>query len=171
MAKKGRGYSKRNYQNQRANVVKASGSEPTGSSDNVARKQEQYSDVSHSAVPEEKNGFEKFIEFCTSYGTWISFTVLLATAIGTFLNFQSDLKRAESDIKDNKESIDKNTALLNEQGKEHVSLSKDIGHLESDISDLENDVHRAESSLKSIEMKQVVISKKKEAANRVAGGI
>jgi hypothetical protein len=149
----GRGYSARQRQRQQANDIRRQDSSPTtsNSSDNNV----EYNESSVSVVPSEPRGLDKLIDFCTTYAGWIAFMVTIAGAVGTFLNFQSDLKRAENDIKSTKELADKNSDKLVSLDKVYSEINKDVTYIQEDISSIEKAIEKSNTKLEEVTLKQV----------------
>lgn len=149
----GRGYSARQIQRQQENAVRRQESSPTTS--NSAGNNAEYNESTVSLVPSEPKGLDKLIEFCTTYAGWIAFMVTFAGAVGAFLNFQSDLNRAEDDIKNAKSVTDKNSDKLVSLDKVYAEMNKDVTYMQEDISSIEKAIEKSNSKLEKVTLKQV----------------
>lgn len=160
-----RGYSQKQTEKQMANAVKKQNSVPTNGSQK--KSEDVYNEVNASAVPSEPQAFEKFINACTQYGSWIAWTITLAGAIGAFLNFQSDLKRAESDIKSNQTNIEKNTDKSVDLDKLYIQNRQDLKYMSNNLSDLKQTVIKIDTKLDLVSDRQLNVEfKVKTAANK-----
>ncbi|HBY85600.1 MAG TPA: hypothetical protein DEO86_06970 [Colwellia sp.] len=161
-----RGYNAQQIQRQQANSIRRQESSPTtvNSSENSV----EYNNATVSGVPSEVRGLDKLIEYGTKYGGWIAFTVTIAGAIGAFLNFQSDLKRAESDIKSAKTLADKNSSKLVDLDKIYAEINKDVTYMQGDISSIETSIEKSNDKLEQVTLKQLKLeySAKKEIKNK-----
>jgi septal ring factor EnvC (AmiA/AmiB activator) len=158
-------YSQGQINKQMANAVKKQESVPTRG--NGGRKEVEYNQVDSPSVPSEPQAFEKFLNFCSQYASWIAWTITLATAMGAFLNFQSDLKRAESDIKNNQQLIDKNSAKNVVLDKILVEQKKDISYIKTEVSDVEISLDKVSNKINSLSERQLALEYGvKSAANK-----
>jgi len=161
-----RGYNPQQIQQQQANSIRRQESSPT--IENSTQNEERYNEAAISSVPSEPQAFEKIVNFCSQYANWIAWTITLASAIGAFLNFQSDLKRAESDIKSNKVLVDKNTDKLINLDKVYTASNKDISHIQNDISNIEKTIEKSNEKLDQVSIKQFKLeyASRKNTANK-----
>jgi hypothetical protein len=161
-----RRYSQKQTEKQMANAVKKQNSIPTNGSQK--KNEDVYNEVDASSVPSEPQAFEKFINACTQYGSWIAWTITLAGAIGAFLNFQSDLKRAESDIKGNQTNIEKNTDKSVELDKFYIKNSQNLKYMSNNLSDLKQTVVKIDNKLDLVSDRQLNVEfKVKTAAKQI----
>jgi hypothetical protein len=161
----GRGYNPRQIQRQQANAIRRQDSSPT--TGNSSGQHVEYNESTVSPVPSEQRSLDKVIDFCGKYLGWIAFMVTIASAMGTFLNFQSDLKRAEEDIKDVKQIADKNSGKLTNLDKAYAEINKDVNYMQEDISSIVTEIEKSNDKLEEITIKQVKIEYKSDKAKKI----
>ena len=161
-----RRYNPQQIQRQQANSIRRQESSPTV--ENLSQNEVSYNVADVSSVPSEPQVFEKLMNFFTHYGGWVAFTGTLAVAVGAFLTFQSDLKRAEADIKSTNVLVGKNSDKLVNMDKLYVEAHKDINYMQADISEIEKSMEKSEQKLEQVTLNQLKFqyTNTKDTANK-----